>query len=286
MSNRPKVFWWTFQDFHKYREENKENFGDILTPYIVEKLTGKVPLLFDPNSIYAKYIRHSIMVGSIIEISNSNTIVWGTGIVNEDGIIKGGVFKAVRGYKTINRLKNLGYEVPKNVGDPALLLPLIYKNVINKKYRFGIVCHYVDFEKIKLIYEKKEDILLVNLLTDNIELVIDEILKCKKIISTSLHGIIVANAYNIEAKWWKFSDNLFGSNIKFYDYFESLGICNIIFFDSKTIDEELLSNQGFYLPDESKIELVQKMLLTSFPYKIKNKNITEFLNFGNSNKFN
>ena len=276
MSNRPKVFWWTFQDFHKYREENKENFGDIITPYIVEKLTGKVPILFDPNFILAKYIKHSIMVGSILEISNSNTLVWGTGIVDEKVIVKGGVFKAVRGYKTIDRLRSLGYKVPDIVGDPALLLPLVYKNTIHKKYKYGIVSHYVDFEEIKLIHDNNKDILLINLLTENIEHVIDAILQCEKIISTSLHGLIVANAYNIEAKWWKFSNKLSGSNVKFYDYFESLGIYNVQFFESKTIDNELLCNAGFYLPDLDKIELLQKGLIRSFPYKIKNKRLKDY----------
>ena len=277
MSNKPKVFWWTFQDFHKYREENKENFGDIITPYLVEKLTGRVPILFDPNFILAKYIKHSIMVGSILEISNPNTIVWGTGIVDEKGIIKGGDFKAVRGFKTIKRLRSLGYKVPDIVGDPALLLPLIYRNTKSKKYKYGVVCHYVDFEEIKTIYDGNKDILIINLLTENIELVIDAILNCEKIISTSLHGIIVANAYNIEAKWWKFSDKLSGSNVKFYDYFESLGVYNVQFFESKTIDNELLSDSGFYLPDLDKIEFIQKGLIRSFPYKIKNKKIKELL---------
>ena len=278
MSNRPKVFWWTFQDFHKYREENKENFGDIITPYLVEKLTGKVPILFNPNFILAKYIKHSIMVGSILEISNPNTLVWGTGIVDEEGIIRGGKFKAVRGSKTFDRLKSLGYKVPNVVGDPALLLPLIYKNTIYKKYKYGIVCHYVDFEDVKLIHNNNRDILLINLLTENIEQVIDAILQCEKIISTSLHGLIVANAYNIEAKWWKFSDKLSGSNIKFYDYFESLGVKNIEFFESKTIDTELLSTTGFYLPQKDRISEVQKGLLNSFPYKIINKSVMDFLN--------
>jgi hypothetical protein len=277
MSNKPKVFWWTFQDFHKYREENKENFGDIITPYLVEKLTGRVPILFDPNFILAKYIKHSIMVGSILEISNPNTIVWGTGIVDEKGIIRGGDFKAVRGFKTIKRLRSLGYKVPDIVGDPALLLPLIYRNTKSKKYKYGVVCHYVDFEEIKTIYDGNKDILIINLLTENIELVIDAILKCEKIISTSLHGIIVANAYNIEAKWWKFSDKLSGSNVKFYDYFESLGVYNVQFCESKTIDNELLSDSGFYLPEKNRINEVQKGLITSFPYKIQNKKAKEFL---------
>ena len=73
-SNRPKVFWWSMI---KNGSSKKENFGDILTPYIINKISGIKPINFDPSRGYSKYIKHSIMVGSIINKSNVNTIVWG-----------------------------------------------------------------------------------------------------------------------------------------------------------------------------------------------------------------
>lgn len=58
--------------------------------------------------------------------------------------------------------------------------------------------------------------------TNDIELKTNEILSCKKIVSSSLHGLIVAHAYGIPAIWQKFSDNIFGDDIKYIDYLESV----------------------------------------------------------------
>lgn len=49
--------------------------------------------------------------------------------------------------------------------------------------------------------------------------VIDQITKCRRIISTSLHGLIVAEAYGIPAVW--LSDKI--PHTKYQDYYLSTG---------------------------------------------------------------
>ena len=51
---------------------------------------------------------------------------------------------------------------------------------------------------------------------------IKEVLGCKKIISSSLHGIIISDSYDIPALRVKFSDKISGGDFKFHDYFMSI----------------------------------------------------------------
>ncbi len=61
----------------------------------------------------------------------------------------------------------------------------------------------------------------INLGTSDIEGTLTEILSCEKIVSSSLHGIILADAYGIPSAWLS-STTPKGLEFKFYDYFISV----------------------------------------------------------------
>ena len=270
LNDKPKVYWWSMINEKKLAYEN---FGDFLTPYIVEKLTNKKPILVSPKSKFSFFFKHSLMIGSIISRSQKRTLVWGSGIIKKDDLINGGNFLAVRGPKTAQRIKDLGYASTEVYGDPALLLPILYNPKIEKKYTIGIIPHFFHYEELVNVYpEKDKTVLFINLLTNNVEDVINQILSCEKIISTSLHGLIVAHAYQIPAIWWKYG-KLNGDDIKFYDYLESLDLKINSNFAGLTLDEVMVLDQ-YNLPDINKLVSVRKGLLKTFPYKL-NKNFLE-----------
>lgn len=218
------LYWWSEIYIQK---KDKENYGDLLGKYLVEKISGnpvrwynrKKFRFFKPSkTIYAT-------IGSILGHIQSNWTVWGSGIISENDIVPNANFLAVRGPQSRKYLMSLGYQVPEVYGDPGLLLPDFYnpKN-IEKKYEVGIIPHYNDFRRVKEIYCNLDAVKVIDLMTNDIEGTTREILECRNIISSSLHGIIISHAYQIPAVWIRFSDNVFGDGIKYRDYFESVGI--------------------------------------------------------------
>lgn len=229
------------------------NFGDDLNPYIIKKLSGsdvryihfatdrinivkQFLILLSKNCTninYYKYFfssffvkKYIIAIGSILNwYGSSRCFVWGSGIIDRKEPIKKSTFLAVRGQYTKERLDQLGFKNDAVLGDPALLLPIIYNPKVNKMYELGVVPHYTHYEYVNSKLSHIDNLLVINLNNRNTEEVIDSFLICKHIVSTSLHGLIVSNAYAIDALWFEFKENpLTNDNVKFLDYFSSVGI--------------------------------------------------------------
>jgi len=227
--------------FYYYAKDN--NFGDLITPYFLKKYCNPNDFMIAGEQYNKKKI---ISCGSIMRLSDSKTLVYGAGIRDSNQELKGGLIQSVRGPLTRKRLLELNVECPPVYGDPGLLLPLHYNPKINKKYELEIIPHYIHYEKIKNIYKNQKNILIINLINSNIESVINLILSCKKTVSSSLHGLIVSDAYNIPNKWIQFDNNIKGDNTKFYDYFQSVNRKDQTFinnFDLKKLDINTIITQ-------------------------------------------
>jgi pyruvyltransferase len=199
-----KAYWWP-----------AKNFGDTLTPVILKHFFSEEKIELANRGEAGKILA----VGSIVHLAVKGDTVWGSGSnrpwrkYNGRGIR----YLAVRGPLTREQIKHsFG---PDIYGDPAILLPLIYKPKIKKACKLGIVPHYVDkpFAQRPRRGEKTIDI------QEDWKKVIDEILSCERIISSSLHGLIVAEAYGIPAQWAIWSKKIVGGEFKYQDYFLGTG---------------------------------------------------------------
>ncbi len=194
----------------------KPNFGDQLTPYVFDYFGIS-------HSMSAKLGKcRAMCIGSIAHRATDDMIVLGSGLMFADKftVNPNADYRFVRGPYTRQKIIDAGSSCPKVYGDPAMLLPLFCEES-EKEYDVGIVPHYVDYEYTKQQYPNYKVIDVIN--TDPL-VVAKEITKCKKIISTSLHGIIGAHAYGIPAAWVKFSKKVKGDGIKFNDHYASLGL--------------------------------------------------------------
>ena len=205
------------------------NFGDCLSPYILEKISGRKCVYFEQS----KHIVTYMAIGSMLGTDVSNSIVWGNGFAwkynDTEVVTKPLEICAVRGKLTREKLLENNIECPEVYGDPALLLPRFYNPTVEKKYKLGVIPHIVDYEEVCSFYDNKisNDITIIDLrISENnsIEQIIDKILECEKTISSSLHGLIVSNAYGIDSMWVEFSKKIQGDGFKFWDYFSCLDI--------------------------------------------------------------
>ncbi|KAA5822437.1 polysaccharide pyruvyl transferase family protein [Algibacter amylolyticus] len=269
-SNKIRLFWW---NEIKLQKKPKENYGDLLGKYLVEKISSKKVIWCKPANFYIQDFFSPIYVtiGSVLTHVNKKCIVWGSGIISKEYKIKKAAFLAVRGPQTRKHLIDQGFSVPEIYGDPALLLPKYYNPKVEKEYKFGIIPHYRDFKKVNEFYKDQEGVLLIDLMTNDVETTTDLFLKCDKIVSSSLHGIIVAHTYGIPAVWQKFSDDVFGDDIKYQDYFESVNIKPytpvIIDIKMNMSDLDMIFENKSTLPKKEVIDKMCKKLMEVCPFK-------------------
>lgn len=229
---------------------SSKNWGDALNPVLFQKISGKTPILMTK---YTYNIRNSPVysaVGSVLQIPNvyncghGNLVVWGTGLISHQSRLKVQPREicAVRGPLTRRLLLEQGYECPEIYGDPALLCSKFYKSDSQERYKLGIIPHYVDKNHPAVSnFQDDPDVLMIDIL-GGVREVIDQICSCRRIASSSLHGIIAADAYGIPSTWIKFSDNVVGDGFKFFDYFESVDRVDegpLVIRESSTIDDIL-----------------------------------------------
>lgn len=203
-----------------YYWSGKKNFGDLLTDLLIRRFTGLPTTLVTPDKA------ELVMVGSILEQlpKDFSGVIAGTGKLHEKTIVDfpNANILALRGPLTAANLdKDIIF------GDFGLLANELIP-LEDKKYNLGIVPHWTDktleFDKRFLKYNPK--IIRVD---DNPLKVITEISQCKKIVSSSLHGIIVADAFGIPRRI-EISPRVIshphqeGGLFKWHDYSESIGL--------------------------------------------------------------
>ncbi len=227
------------------------NWGDDLNIYLIELLTNK-KVFICPNCFLTRKLlpRRYMVIGSILTFYPlDNVIVLGSGILNSNMIknISGNPWdvKFVRGPLTRDVLLSKGIKCPAIYGDPAMILPLVYHPHGNKKkYRIGVIPHYIDTNLpiIEDIMGKYcDDVVIIKMKGyGNWTDIIDSICSCEVGISSSLHGVIVSEAYNIPSYWVYFQDYVDGWSFKFYDFYMSIGkkeVCPIKITKAGQVDD-------------------------------------------------
>lgn len=235
------------------------NFGDELSKFIMQQLINqdKYKLVYNQPNVSINIV----CIGSYIHCAKNNSFIFGSGVRTYNNIENGHRYNnlnvcAVRGPLTREFLLKKGIYAPEIYGDPALLLNKFYTPVLNHKIRdkIGVVPHKSNYDKYLNAIDT-DKFYLINP-TDKWENVINNIYSCKEIISSSLHGLICADAYN-KPNVWLDEYILSEGDFKFKDYFASQNREYVKISSLQRYDPQLIYKDG------NKIDL--DLLVKSFP---------------------
>lgn len=285
------IFW--------YYKNWGPNYGDWLSPYIISRLSGKqiqqcfgsgFPTIFavknhikklfgrDYDMFLFPWEKNIISIGSIMSRATPASKIWGTGILDPTLSVSGGHVYAVRGDLTLQTLRMkkcrwLKFQRNVAIGDPGMLISMFVKPA-EKKYDLGLIPHFTEIDYFRNLYGNR--IKIIDLRSKDVEQVTREITSCRRIISTSLHGLIVAHSYAIPAIWIEHDELHQGTaGFKFRDYFSSVGIAgymplhNIadLINDDRILQQTFNAMSANALPQKD-VASIQRDLIASAPFKI------------------
>lgn len=217
-----RLSWvWTTQS------HRDANLGDALSAVLVSVLSGLQikRVSFDSPS------ERLAAVGTIGHAFHSGTVhFWGTGFDmarNRKGALVGYelpedtdmVVHAVRGRETARALRAKGLHVPEIYGDPVWFLPKLLPDRVEKTHELGVIVHISELETpnaASLVKDTIERYKIPAKLASKVRTIntyapaspaglmakVEEILSCRRIVSTSLHGLVIAETYGIPCAWF------------------------------------------------------------------------------------
>lgn len=232
------------------------NFGDLIGPMLVERILhnkGLENLEADKGRL--------LTVGSIFFMAKDGDTVWGSGFLN-DNLESSYSFhqldvRSVRGPLTRSLLKErFSIDSPDIYGDPALLVPLLFPEIVDSaksksKVDLTIVPHWSEYKEISNIdsvISPQSDIMSI----------LERIARSRFVVSSSLHGIVLAEAFGVPARLFLNSDEQL---FKYRDYYEGTGRFEYKIASSITEAIEMGGEKHPPIFDAEK-------LLSAFPYDL------------------
>lgn len=191
------------------------NFGDLLGPLIVERIRAREGLSQSGREA------RLLTVGSILHLAGQDDVIWGTGVNGKSldevlGFTNLDV-RAVRGPRTRRYLLDKGIEAPSVYGDPALLIPHLWTEeelgLERNRWSVGVVPNFHDYRSAR----RRRDLIDP---TRSVWEVVRAIAGRRFVVGSSLHGVIVAEALGVPAR---FVASTTEPQLKYRDYIEGTG---------------------------------------------------------------
>lgn len=195
------------------------NFGDYLSSVIVTKIAADADCFLDEERSTSARL---LAIGSILHFACDDDVIWGSG-VNGKVPVERHVFRrldvrAVRGPLTRDFLTRRGIDVPEVFGDPGILVADLlgtrFPKATGPRTPVAFVPNLHDLPKM----DGWENVISP---LDRWSLVIKRISQASLVISSSLHGLVVADAFGIPCTYLRLSEE--ENTLKYEDYVLGVG---------------------------------------------------------------
>jgi pyruvyltransferase len=205
------------------------NFGDELTRYVLQYATGRKVLWSPPTRADV------VAIGSILELymrRPGHAVIWGTGLraeipenLKDEYRSHAGSVLAVRGPATRREL-GLSDDIP--MGDAGLLAAaLIDRTMVKRTSGTVLIPHFRAWsttEGRREITEARNAGIDVVPPTTHPLAVIKRVAGARFVLSSSLHGVIVAHSVGTPSQLLTVSDAGVEPQFKYGDYYASMGL--------------------------------------------------------------
>ena len=216
-----KLYWW------KPTDTSKINLGDEIGWAICREVSQRDIVRADLSEcelISIGSILSAVYWKSSLSTRQTPCYVWGSGLMAPEFVKPNDkiIVKSVRGHLTrclVDSVRTLP------IGDPGILASDVWAKAATPTHAVGIIPHWsqIDSPLFAELAEKIPGSTIIDMTNTDVADTMKRLSSCEAIISTSLHGLILADSYQIPNVWMKTKDIHKGKSWKFYDYFSSIG---------------------------------------------------------------
>jgi pyruvyltransferase len=210
---------------YKQKIYHRHNFGDYLSFLVVKSL-------YDSHvSLAAQHEKGKLLaIGSILWGLQDRDVIWGSGALHPNQVPCRRDVRclAVRGPLTLQELKRSGVvssDCDPLFFDPAIITPLLFPDLKGKptaKGRISLIPHYSDIEAVRSWQRSSgTGVNIVNPFAHPLR-VAEAIAQSEKVVSSSLHGLILADSLGVPSVPLRMHGNK-EPILKYEDYYQGSG---------------------------------------------------------------
>lgn len=252
--HRRQVYWWS--PLRRRLQARRENVGDYLSPLVVQRILDRYGRrILDKRPAAGRLLA----IGSVLHHARDGDVVWGAGVngkvPEENHRFRHLDVRAVRGPLTRAFLIDRGIDCPEVYGDPAFLLPALFPELRRPAAAhtdYLVIPHLNDRPAAWTAQVDRGRLLWP---TVHWKRFIRRILGSRLVLSASLHGVIVAEAFGIPARVVRLTES--ESPFKYTDYYLGTGRADYRVARSVT--------EGLQLGGEASPQFDPRPLLQQFP---------------------